>query len=100
MMSLAGSEAENLFFPGDGDDDYGDSIDVVMVRDYLQPRSELEFVGEIARLRLAAQRLVVAQRAKIEIIAAALLRHGTLSGDQIIELLHDRNESLSLSLQW
>jgi hypothetical protein len=51
-------------------------------------------------LRLAARRLVISQQTEIAIIAAALLRHGTLSGDQIIELANDRNESLSLQSQW
>ena len=55
---------------------------------------------EVGRLRLAARRLVTASRREIATVAAALLRHGTLSGDQIIELTHDRNESLSLQSQW
>ena len=44
IMSLAGSEGEKLFFPPADDDGYGDSIDLAMVRRYLQPRSELEFI--------------------------------------------------------
>jgi hypothetical protein len=39
------------------------------------------------RLRLAERRLVTSQRAEIEIVAAALLKSGTLTEDQIIELL-------------
>jgi hypothetical protein len=60
-----------------------------MIRDYLQPSTELEFISEVARLRAAAHRLVVSERANIERIASALLlRHdGTLSGEQILELL-------------
>lgn len=88
---LAGSEGERLFFPA-GDDGYGDAIDLKVIRGYLQPRSELEFIAEVARLRAAARRLVVSERAKIEVVAAALLRHGTLSGDEVIELLHVRND--------
>jgi hypothetical protein len=42
---------------------------------------------EMTRLRLAARRLVAASRCQIETMADALLRHGTLSGDQILELL-------------
>jgi hypothetical protein len=67
-----------------------------MIRDYLQPRAELKFIAEATRLRAAARRLVISQQTKIATIAPALLRHGTLSGDQIIELTNDRNESLSL----
>jgi hypothetical protein len=69
IMALAGSEGERLFFSGDGDDYYGDKIDLAMVRRYLQPRSELEFVAEIARLRAAARRLVMASRHQIEVSA-------------------------------
>jgi hypothetical protein len=57
-------------------------------------------IHEVARLRLAARRLVISQQTEIAIIAAALLRHGTLSGDQIIELANDRNGSLNLQSQW
>jgi hypothetical protein len=66
---------------------------------YLQPCTELEFIREVARLRLAARRLVTAERAKIATIAAALPRHGTLNGDQIIELANGRND-LSLQSHW
>jgi hypothetical protein len=59
ILSLAGSEAEKLFFPA-GDDGYGDRIDLKTIRDYLQPASELEIIGEITRLRAAARRLVIA----------------------------------------
>jgi hypothetical protein len=59
IMSLAGSEGEKLFFPPAADG-YGDSIDLVMVRRYLRPRSELEFISETARLHAAARRLVEA----------------------------------------
>ena len=89
-MCLAGSEGERLFFAGSGDDYYGDAIDLDMVRRYLQPRSELEFVAEVARLRAAARRLVAAERAKITVIAAALMQRGSLSGDEVVGLLHDR----------
>jgi hypothetical protein len=67
-----------------------------MIRDYLQPASELEIIGEITRLRAAARRLVIACRHQIEIVAAALLRHGSLTGDEIAELL-DRERVLP---QW
>jgi hypothetical protein len=87
IMSLAGSEAEKLFFPGGNDDYFGDSIDLDAVRRYLRPDSELQFIAEVARLRAAARRLVEAERVKIEIIASALLRHGTLSGEAITDLL-------------
>jgi hypothetical protein len=69
-----------------GDDGYGNTTDLKMVRGYLQPSTELEFIAEVARLRAAAHRLVTAERAKIEIVAAALLRHGTLSGEEVVGL--------------
>jgi hypothetical protein len=96
IMSLAGAEAERLFFPDA--DDFGDAIDLKMIRGYLEPKSELEFIAEIERLRAAAGRLVVSERAKIEVIAAALLKSGTLTGDQIIELaMTETKVSASLS---
>jgi hypothetical protein len=42
-----------------------------MIRDYLQPRTELEFIHAVARLRFAARRLVTSQRAKIATVAGA-----------------------------
>ena len=57
ILCLAGSEGERLFFSGDdGDDYFGDNLDRIAVRDYLLPRSELEFIAEVARLRAAARR--------------------------------------------
>jgi hypothetical protein len=47
----------------------------------------------------AAERLVSSSRRQIEIVAAALLRHGTLTGDEVIELLHVRNDH-SLQSHW
>jgi hypothetical protein len=79
--------AEKLFFPGDSDDDYGDSVDVAMVRNYLQPRTELQRTQEIGRFRLAARRLVALSRREIESVADALMQRGTLSGNEIVELL-------------
>jgi hypothetical protein len=79
------SEGQKLFFPL-GDDGYGDADDLKMVRTYLEPRTEFEFIGEVSRLRAAAKRLVMSQQTKIAIIAAALLKSGTLTGDEIIAL--------------
>ena len=85
-MSLCGGAAERLIFP---DSDGGDEIDLQMVREYLKPRGALRMLGEIERMRTAARRLVSAPaaRRRIEVIAAALLQHGVLSGDQIVDLL-------------
>ena len=75
--------------------------DRAMARRYPEEHySEAQLGLQLARMRTAAERLVSSEQTRIEIIAAALLRHGTLSGDQIIELTHDRNESLSLQSQW
>ncbi len=46
-------------------------------------------------MRLAAERLVVSERGKIEIIAGALLKHGTLPGDAVVELLNGATPSAS-----
>jgi hypothetical protein len=42
---------------------------------------------EVGRLRLAARRLVTTSRREIATIAAALLRHGTLTADEIVGAL-------------
>jgi hypothetical protein len=41
-------------------------------------------------MRYAAERLVTVEQAKIEIVADALLRYGSLNGDEVSELIdHD-----------
>ena len=52
----------------------------------MQPQTELQIIQEIARLRLAARRLVASQRAKIELVAAALMQQGALTSDELTEL--------------
>ena len=49
-----------------------------------------EIECQMVRMQLAAERLVTASRLEIELVAAALLRRGSLSGDEIVELLDDR----------
>ena len=69
-------------------------IDQQMARGYLRERySEAQLALQLERMQLVAQRLVVPQQAKIETVAAALLRHGTLTGDQILELLNGSTAS-------
>jgi hypothetical protein len=58
-----------------------------MARHYLSRRSDpLQIGAEIARLRDAARRLVRTAWAqhRIRLVAAALLRHETLTGDEIV----------------
>jgi hypothetical protein len=91
VVCLSGPAAEALFFgpPDDG----SDRIDLDMARRYLRDCfADDQIELQMMRMSQAAERLVVSERAKIATVAAALLRHGTLSGDQIIELLHDRND--------
>ena len=77
VICLSEPEAEKLFFPGA--DDYGDQIDLLMARNYLQPYLPAITLGyHIDRLRGAAQRLVADARPQIQLIATALLRHGAL----------------------
>jgi hypothetical protein len=81
---LAGPEAEREFCGVS--DDGGDRIDLQNARDYLARHCSPLHIGfELAGYRDAAQRLVRspwAQR-RIRLLAAALLRHGTLSGEEI-----------------
>jgi hypothetical protein len=67
----------------------GDRIDQQMARDYLRGRyTEARLALQLEHMQPAAERLVKASRRQIEIVADALLRNGTLTGDQILELLN------------
>ena len=83
-MCLAGPAAERYFVGPITDG--GDQPDIQMARGYLSQRFDPLTVGaEIVRLRDAADRLVrtLWVQDRIRWIAAALLRHGTLTGDEI-----------------
>jgi hypothetical protein len=86
-LCLSGPAAEEYFC---GSIEVGaDRIDVEMVRRCLARRFEpLRISAEIARLRNAAERLVRTHWAqhRIEMIADALVRHGTLTGADISAL--------------
>ena len=47
----------------------------------------------MVRMSQAAERLVTAEQTKIATVAAALLRCGTLTDNQIAELLDQENDS-------
>jgi hypothetical protein len=81
VMCLAGPAAEQLFCgsiePGT------DAIDLAMARQHLaRGFAPLRIGAEMVRLRASAERLVRTAwaRARIALIAEALLQHGTLSG--------------------
>ena len=83
-MCLAGPAAEE-FFCGPIEDGT-DRADYSLARHYLARRFDpLQIGTEIARLADAAQRLVRTPlaRRRIPLIAEALLRRGTLAGDEI-----------------
>ncbi len=66
--------------------DDSDQTDIAMAREYLARRFEPALMlVEFNRHRDAAERLIATPwgRQRIERIAAALLRHGTLSGEAI-----------------
>jgi hypothetical protein len=87
-MCLSGPEAERLFCGGIVDD--CDAIDIAMARRYLSKEYKPLMLGvAFNRMREAARRLVrtVTVRCQIEVIADALLRYGSLSSDEIIEVL-------------
>jgi hypothetical protein len=89
VLCLAGPEAERLFCgaiePGT------DAIDIAMARRHLARRhlarrfAPLRVGAEMVRMRASAERLVRSEwaRERIELIADALLRYGTLSGTEI-----------------
>jgi hypothetical protein len=70
--------------------DRSDAGDLRMAREYLARSvpNPLRAAGELARCRDAAQRLVRSQWAQQRIakLAEALLRYGTLRGEEIFEL--------------
>ena len=83
-LCLAGPEAEREFCGTISDD--SDRVDYEMARDYLARQlNPLRIGAELARYRDAAQRLVRSPWAlhRIRLLADALLRHGTLSGEEI-----------------
>ncbi len=87
-LCLSGPEAEREFCgPITDNNDY---TDYQMARGYLADRvpNPLQAAAELARFRDAARRLVRSPwgRQRITVLADALLRHGTLSGEQIFEV--------------
>jgi hypothetical protein len=85
ILCLAGPAGEELICGAVDDGD--DRIDVDAARRYLRddyPDAEIEY--QMLRMRLAAERLVASSRRQIEIITNALLRYGSLTGDEIVEL--------------
>jgi hypothetical protein len=79
---LAGPAAEELFCGAITDG--SDQVDYEMARTYLARRFDPLRIGvEIGRARDAAGRLVKDQQQRMRAIAAALLEHGTLSGEDI-----------------
>jgi hypothetical protein len=87
-LCLAGPEAEREFCGPISDD--SDRIDYQMARDYLSRdiANPLQVGAELVRYRDAAQRLVRSPwaRRRIGVIADALLRNGTLTGEQILAI--------------
>jgi hypothetical protein len=70
-------------------DDGSDRIDQQMARRYLRDCfADGQIEQQLVRMRLAVERLVSSSRRQIEIIVDALLRHGTLTGDEIIAQLN------------
>jgi hypothetical protein len=87
QICLAGPEAEILFCGAiiDG----GDYGDYAMARETLARRFDpLRAAIELARCRVAAERLVRSAWAqqRIRLLADALLRRGTLSGEEIHQI--------------
>jgi hypothetical protein len=84
-LCLAGPEAEREFCGSISDD--SDRADYDMAREYLARSiaNPLQAAAELMRYRDAAQRLVRSPWAqqRIRLLADALLRHGTLSGEEI-----------------
>ncbi len=87
-LCLAGPEAEKEFCGPITDN--SDRVDYEMAREYLARQlNPLQVGAELVRYRDAAQRLVRSPwaRQRIRLLADALLRHGTLTGEQIFEFI-------------
>lgn len=85
-LCLSGPASET-FFCGRIDDG-SDATDIAMAREYLSRRYDALRIGtELTRHRDAAERLVRDQAQRIQQIADALLRHGTLSGEQLSSIM-------------
>ena len=86
-LCLAGLEAERKFCCSINDG--SDRVDYRTAYEYLARQlNPLQIGAELTRYRDAAQRLVRSPWAqhRIRVLADALLRQGTLSGEQIFEL--------------
>jgi hypothetical protein len=96
-LCLAGPQAEREFCGPVSDD--GDRVDYQMARRYLADRIDnpLQAAAELVRYRDAAQRLVRSPWAqqRICLLADALMLHGTLSGDEVVELIASKQTSLT-----
>jgi hypothetical protein len=93
-LCLAGPAAEELFCGAITDG--SDQGDLKMARKYIARSisNPLRAAGELSRLRDAAQRLVRSAWAqhRIRLLADALLRHGTLTADDVAALLDGSTE--------
>jgi hypothetical protein len=94
VVCFAGIAAEELFCGPITDG--GDQPDLRMAREYLARSisNPLRAAAELSRLRDAAQRLVRSGWAqqRIRLLADALLRHGTLTADDVAALLDGSTE--------
>jgi hypothetical protein len=85
VLCLAGIAAEELFCGAVTDG--GDLADYQMARECLSRSiaNPLQAAAELLRCRTAAERLVRSAWAqqRIRVLADVLLRHGTLTGDEI-----------------
>lgn len=92
IVCLSGPAAETMFFGAANDG--SDQGDLDMARRYLRacfPDTEIE--RQMYCMQLAAERLVRSSRRQIVVIADAVMRHGTLTGDEIIAQLNGATAS-------
>jgi hypothetical protein len=89
VLCLSGIAAEEMLCGPITDG--GDLPDLLMVREHIarSVANPLRAVAELLRCKSAAERLVRSEfaRDRIGVLADALLRHGTLSGEQIHRII-------------